>query len=223
MKKIITFASLYFLIVASCVVSFAPAAQAQSNLRQPVVSSSGLTITYTAGTINNGGHAVAITAGTVTATASRTDCAAPTYTICGFVYSNSSGTVAYTTALATAAAQGNTLMAFAESDGGGVTKLSFPLQNGALFTSGLLVGSVNSATNAAGTAITGLKLVIDKCTLGTNCAVTFTVPFTSQTSYQCTGTDQTAAAAVKVVNTSASVATFTGTGTDVISFICGGN
>lgn len=75
----------------------------------------------------------------------------------------------------------------------------------------------------AGAIQTDARTVFGKCTLGTSCAVTFTVPFTSTTSYYCSGTDQTAAAAVRVVNTSASVATFTGTGTDVVSFVCIGN
>lgn len=61
------------------------------------------------------------------------------------------------------------------------------------------------------------------CTLGTNCAVTLSPAYTNTTTYQCSATDQTAAAAVKVVNTSASVVTFTGTGTDVISYVCTGN
>lgn len=78
------------------------------------------------------------------------------------------------------------------------------------------------AYNAAGTQQTNAHAVFGTCTLGTNCAVTLTgsAAFTSSSSYYCSGTDQTAAAAVKVVNTSASVVTFTGTGTDVIAYVC---
>lgn len=88
--------------------------------------------------------------------------------------------------------------------------------------------SQNTATGvyiAAGTAQAGAHIVFGKCTLGTSCAVTFagSSAWTSGTSYQCSGTDQTSAAAVKVVNTSSTVATFTGTSTDVISYVCMGN
>ncbi len=62
------------------------------------------------------------------------------------------------------------------------------------------------------------------CTLGTNCALTFTNGdvFTGTTSYQCTASDATAAAAVKVDQTSGTAVTFTGTGTDVIRYVCTG-
>lgn len=137
-------------------VALVPVAYGQSNLKQPVVSQGALLVlNWTAGTLNNGGHAVTIAAGTTGATASRTDCAAPTYTTCGFLYSNSSGTVSYTTTLATAAASGNVLMAIVESNGTVITKLSFPLQNGALGSVGL--GSATFAAPNIGAA-TGTSL-----------------------------------------------------------------
>ncbi len=78
------------------------------------------------------------------------------------------------------------------------------------------------AYNAAGTQQTSAKTVFGACTLGTSCVITFagSAAWTSIGSYQCSGTDQTSAAAVKVVNDSASQATFTGTSTDVISYVC---
>ncbi len=77
----------------------------------------------------------------------------------------------------------------------------------------------NSGSNTFGAT----KTVYGTCVLGTSCAVTLAQGgFTSTSTYQCTGTDQTSAAAVKVVNTSATVATFTGTGTDTISYVCSG-
>lgn len=81
------------------------------------------------------------------------------------------------------------------------------------------------AYNAAGTQQANAHHVYGTCVLGTSCAVTFAgaAAFTSSGSYVCTATDQTAAAAVKVVNTSASVATFTGTGTDTLAYRCIGN
>jgi hypothetical protein len=51
---------------------------------------------------------------------------------------------------------------------------------------------------------------------------TATVAFSGTSNYTCTGTDQTAASAVKIVNTSATQITITGTGTDVIAYSCGG-
>lgn len=81
------------------------------------------------------------------------------------------------------------------------------------------------AYNPGGTLQTAAHAVFGKCTLGTDCAVTLTgaAAFSSSSSYYCGAVDQTAAAAVKAVNTSGSTVTFTGTGTDVISFVCIGN
>lgn len=88
-----------------------------------------------------------------------------------------------------------------------------------------LLNAYSVAYNAAGTQQATAHHVYGTCVLGTSCAVTFSgsAAFTSSGSYVCTATDQTAAAAVKVVNTSASVATFTGTGTDTLAFHCIGN
>lgn len=81
------------------------------------------------------------------------------------------------------------------------------------------------AYNAAGTLQTAAHVVFGKCTLGTDCAVTLSgaAAFSGTTSYYCAATDQTSAAAVKVVNTAGGTVTFTGTGTDVISYVCVGN
>jgi hypothetical protein len=79
--------------------------------------------------------------------------------------------------------------------------------------------------NAGGTLQTAVHIVEDTCTLGTNCAVTLTgsAAFTTSSSYRCTATDATAASAVRVNQASGSSVTFTGTGTDVINFVCVGN
>jgi hypothetical protein len=58
------------------------------------------------------------------------------------------------------------------------------------------------------------------CTLGTSCAITFSTAYTSTP--VCVGTDQTAAEAVRAAPTASGV-TFTGTGTDVIAWMCIGN
>lgn len=79
--------------------------------------------------------------------------------------------------------------------------------------------------NAVGTQQTNGHLIEDSCTLGTNCAVTLTgsAAYTSSTSYSCQCTDQTAAQACRANQTSGSAVTFTGTGTDVLRFVCAGN
>ena len=61
---------------------------------------------------------------------------------------------------------------------------------------------------------------VGTCTLGTNCAITFTNAYAIAP--VCVGTDQTAAAAVKSAPTTTGV-TFTGTGTDVIAYQCDAN
>lgn len=133
------------MIVLMAAMLLAPMSFAQANLRQPTVSTTSLlNLTWTAGTINNGGHAVAITAGSTNGTASRTDCAAPTFTTCGWLYADSSGTVANTTTRATAAASGNTILAMYESNGTAITKLSFPQQSSMLTQAAL--GTLTAAT-----------------------------------------------------------------------------
>ncbi len=86
-------------------------------------------------------------------------------------------------------------------------------------------GCVSTLYNAAGTVQALPHTVIWTCTLGTSCVITFTgaAAFTGTSTYYCSGTDQTAAAAVKIVNTAAGTITVTGTGTDVISGSCTGN
>lgn len=86
--------------------------------------------------------------------------------------------------------------------------------------------TVPATYNAAGTQQTGVHLVKDTCTLGTSCAITLagSAVFTSGTSYDCWARDATTAAnAVTVTRTSGTALAFTGTGTDVINYVCIGN
>jgi hypothetical protein len=53
--------------------------------------------------------------------------------------------------------------------------------------------------------------------------LTGSAAFTSSSSYRCTANDATAANAVRVNQASGTSVTFTGTGTDVINFVCVGN
>lgn len=84
--------------------------------------------------------------------------------------------------------------------------------------------TVTTQVSDAGTGTFGsTHTVRGTCVLGTSCAVTLAQSgFSGTTTYQCTATDTTAANAVKVVNTSATVATFTGTGTDTLAYVCTG-
>ncbi len=72
---------------------------------------------------------------------------------------------------------------------------------------------------------TSAKMVIGTATLsGGTLVVTFTSGAVfGNTNYVCTGANQTNANAFKIVNTSASSITITGTGTDIIGFHCIGN
>jgi hypothetical protein len=163
--------SLMGLVAVLLLMSAIPAMLGQANLRQPTISSTGLlNVTWTAGTLNNGGHAVSISAGTLNATANKTDCAAPTYTSCDFLYSNSSGTGAHSATVATVQTAGNILMAIIETSGTAITKMSFPLQNGQLFTNAIgFPGSVTSIipATAGNVAIGSTALPFSGAYIGT--------------------------------------------------------
>jgi hypothetical protein len=80
--------------------------------------------------------------------------------------------------------------------------------------------------NHSGTQQTGVHVVVDRCTLGTNCAaitLTGSAVYTSSSSYNCTGNDETGANSVNWSAASGTTFTFTGTGTDAIAYICVGN
>jgi hypothetical protein len=78
--------------------------------------------------------------------------------------------------------------------------------------------------NAAGKQQTNTHIVADQCSLGMNCNVALAgdAAFSSATSYQCAATDATSAGVVRVSQISGSAVVFSGTGTDVIHFICVG-
>ena len=113
--------------------------------------------------------------------------------------------------------------------------LTFYSDNQATVTATINAATGNAAFNnlppvynAAGTAQTGSKLhlVEDQVTLAAGSA-TVTLAgssvFTSSSSYKCGASDQTNANAVKIAYTSGSQFSVTGTGSDVISFVCVGN
>lgn len=79
--------------------------------------------------------------------------------------------------------------------------------------------------SASGTIQTAGKIVKGRCTLGTDCSITLTgnAVFTSSSSYECSATDTTAANAIRFNPSSGSAFALTGTGTDVLSWMCVGN
>ena len=100
-------------------------AQGYSGALPNVVAASGTSLraTYTAGSIPLGGSTQAITAdatGLLT-TASKTDCAAPTYTSCNIIYWTSGTALATTTNVLTAFKPGNVVVAFVTTTGGDIS------------------------------------------------------------------------------------------------------
>jgi hypothetical protein len=94
--------------------------------------------------------------------------------------------------------------------------------------SGLAVTSVPQKVNYCGTTTTcantlqaSPRIVFGTATLSSGTAVIASITaWSSTSSYACTGTDQTTAAAVKIANTSTTSITITGTSTDVVAYTC---
>ena len=84
-------------------------------------AATGLGLTYTAGSVTQGGAVQAITAGVLTATDTQTSCAAPGYTSCNFVYWASGTALLQTTSATTAFAVGNVVVSFCTTTGGNIT------------------------------------------------------------------------------------------------------
>lgn len=85
--------------------------------------------------------------------------------------------------------------------------------------------AVPTTYNHSGTQQTAAHVIRDRCTLGTDCAVTLvgSAVFTSSSTYDCTAIDRTGANSIQFAPSSGSAFTLTGTGTDLISYICVGN
>ena len=84
-------------------------------------AATGLGLTYTAGSIPQGGAIQAITGNTLTATDNQTSCAAPAYTSCNFVFWASGASLSITTSPTTAFAVGNVVVAFVTTTSGNIT------------------------------------------------------------------------------------------------------
>jgi hypothetical protein len=86
--------------------------------------------------------------------------------------------------------------------------------------------TVPTTYNHGGTQQTAVHLIVDRCTLGTNCSsitLSGSAVYTSSSSYNCVGNDETGANSVNWSAASGTTFTFTGTGTDAIAYICAGN
>lgn len=162
----------------------------------PALTGVGLpTVTYTAGTIYQGGAAKAISAGTLgTLGASNSSCASPLYSSCGFIYWTSSTTLSYSTTWTTANAAGNVMVAFVTTDASSnvlaITPASLDLaQPNVVFADcgttvtnpctstnyqGEIVNSgIASVSSASGASIIGLtKAYTSTSTYGCNAGVT---------------------------------------------------
>ena len=204
---------------------------AQANLKQPNVSQNTTTsVKWTAGTLNNGGHSVTITASTASVTLSESSCAAPNYTACNFVYANSAGTVSVTTSFSAAMGIGNSLMAYVETNGSIITKISYPLQAS---TAGLARivescgGSVACVPVFIGPGIMEAYGSAPLSSASPSIASITNLPFTGATTYVCTAspvgtTAAIAAAGIAINQTSGAAMTLTGpnTVTTVINYHC---
>lgn len=204
------------------VVLAAVVAQAQV-VRYPNVTGSGTTISWSAGTILNGGHAVSIAAGTGSATTSKGDCSAPSFANCNFVYSNSSGTVAVTTTLATAQSGGNVLLAFVETSGSAITATRMANQSGTIMTQALgplstFSSSVTLGTNGgtAGSAVFNGS-TSGAVTVQPGSATAGTYNFNLPTSAGTTGAPLVSQGGVGSAQVYPTAALFTGTGQSVLT------
>ena len=84
-------------------------------------AATGLQVDYTAGVIASGGLQTSITSGNVTVSNTQTDCSAPAYASCNFVYWHTGSGLSTTTTIATAFVPGNVVVAFVTSTGGNIS------------------------------------------------------------------------------------------------------
>lgn len=224
--------ALRLILALSLVLSGIPLMAQQTLIQPTVYQSTATVVAWTAGTVNNGGHAVAVSSGTASITTSKTDCSAPAYAGCNFVYANSSGTVAVTTTPSTAFANGNSILAYVEASGSAITNIAYPQQASTATLPRLLLNCGTTTTCAATSAGPGIFEVTGSVALTSaspSQATVIGLPFTSTSSYFCTAipvgtTAAIAAAGVAVSLVGSSTITLTGpnTVTTVIHYHCTG-
>lgn len=200
----------------------------------PALSGVGLgTITYTAGSIYQGGTLKSIVAGTIgTLGASKTDCSAPLYASCDIIYWTSGTGLSMSATFNTATAAGNNVVAFVTTDGSSLITAITPVS--------LSLTQPDTAWNLCGATTTCAKtangtpvLHVTGSGVGTTTGVaTITaLPF-SNTNYICSGFVSSATGATPtggviplVISATSAKFTVTGnTGTDTtVGFVCDGN
>lgn len=194
------------------------------------------TLTYSAGNLYQGGLVKPIVAGTIgSLDASRTDCSAPAYATCEFVYWTSSTALLKTTSFTTAYGAGaNIIVAYLTTSAGSailtITPASLMLPSSAsaplMFSCG---ASLAAAGACANTTLQGAVHFITGSALlsGSTSTITGISPaFTSATSWWCVANDITTRAnPVQAVPGSGTTLVITNTtgATDLIQFMCMGN
>lgn len=156
-----------------------PTTEAQTNLTFPNVSQNTSTsVKWTAGTVNNGAHAVSVSASTASVSAYRDACTAPSFTACNIVYANSSGTVsvvATSNAIITANSSGNTILAYVETTAAGaISRIVYPQQASvANLMISMSTECLASTSCAAPVSVSGMRVAAGSATLSGG-AVTIT-------------------------------------------------
>lgn len=211
-------------------------AQGVGTYRFPTVTRSGsslLVIAWTGGTLNNGGHAVAITAGTAAVTASRADCAAPAFASCNIVYASSAGSVSVNSTATTgmAAVQmvgGNTILALVETNGTTITRIAYPSQfsTGPGAAAGKMFQDCGTTATCSNT-VSKPRILYGHAPLAANGVLTVSAiapAFTSSTSYACVATLSAGTSGVTITQgTSTITFTYPGAATHEVYYNCTGN
>lgn len=197
-------------------------------------------VNWTAGTVNNGGKPVSVTAGSAAISTGRTSCAAPLFASCNILYASSAGTVsldATSSAVLVANGAGNTILAYIETGNTTITQIIYPQQSNVSNQPGVSVLAcgitVTCATpGATGSLLgTGAKIAFGSAATTAGSAAITTLPFTNSNTYGCvaslaaTTTGAPAAGNISAVPSSGSAMTVTingATGTTAIQYVCFG-
>lgn len=195
------------------------------------------TLTYSAGTLYEGGLAKSITAGTIgSLDASQSSCAAPAYSACEFIYWASGTGLSKTTSYATALGAGvNVIVGYLTTNSGSAiltitpASLDLPMPAAGVYECGTSAACSPSLAAASDWSFFG------SCALSSaspsTCSVSAMAPaFTSSATYWCTASPEgttaaIAAAGIAINKTSGSAFTLTGpnTVTTVIDWRCTGH
>jgi hypothetical protein len=153
-RAVQTAKSLISVLILCLMVSSIALAQTTNpgTFRAPTVKTGAVTtsVYWTAGTVNNGGHAVAVAAGSAALGASKVDCTAPLFSTCDILYVDSTGTGAVTTDIFVAQAVGNTILAYIETTAGSVpSNIVLPQQSNVTMSASPTPAISYTSTSAA--------------------------------------------------------------------------